>query len=144
VDKTGEICLTHRKIHEHPPFLNGSPLQVADTEWGRLAILICGDLFSDEVKARLPRPVRVVFLPMARSFDQQSPNTGRWEREERPAYLEEVKKLGVLTFLVNSLETPAPEASFGGAMVISPNGELLAESPHGTDEALYFEMSEGE
>ena len=140
IGKTGEILLVQRKIIEQPPFINGDAVKVIETEFGRLAILICGDLFHDEVKAKLDSHLDVLLLPISRSFDGDSPNLERWMNEERQAYLNEVKKVGVTTLIVNALEISSSGASFGGAMVVNSNGELLAESPHGTDKALIFEL----
>jgi hypothetical protein len=51
---------------------------------------------------------------MARSFDGKSPDLERWLREERQAYVDEVRKVGITTLIVNSLEDPLlPDASFG-------------------------------
>ncbi len=140
IDKAGRIVLVHRKLIEQPPFINGDQVKTVETEFGHLAILLCGDLFHDEVKSRIDKPISALFVPMARSFDGKSPDLGRWLSDERQAYLDEVKKIGVTTFLVNLLESNLLEASFGGAMVVNPSGELLAESPHGTDEALMFDL----
>jgi predicted amidohydrolase len=70
-----------------------------------------------------------------------SPDTERWLREERQAYADAVRTLQVTALIVNGLEDPTqPEASFGGAMVVSPAGDILAESPHGTEDALIFDV----
>lgn len=140
IDKTGEILLVHRKIVEQPPFINGNSVKVIETEFGRLAILVCGDLFHDEIRVKLDSPLDVLLLPMSRSFDGDSPDLERWVNDERQAYLDEVKKVGVTTLIVNALENSSSGASFGGAMVVNSKGELLAESPHGTDEVLMFEL----
>lgn len=82
-----------------------------------------------------------LILPLARSFDGKSPDLERWLREERQAYADEVKKTGATGLIVNLLENPSePEASFGGAMIVDPNGEILAESTHGTDEMLIYDL----
>jgi len=141
IDKAGQIVLVHRKIVEQMPFINGNQVNAVETEFGRLSILICGDLFSDDVRARIETPLSALFVPMARGFDGKSPDPERWLKDERQAYLDEVRKIGVTTFLVNLLESGVPEASFGGALVVSPGGELLAESPHGTDKPLIFDLS---
>lgn len=141
IDKAGEILLVHRKIVEKPPFLKGDSVKVIETEFGRLAILICGDLFHDEVKVKIDSPLNVLLLPMSRSFDGDSPNLERWINHERQVYLNEVKKVGVTTLVVNALENSSSGASFGGAMVVDSKGELLAESPHGTDKILIFELT---
>ena len=143
-DRFGEMRLVHRKISEQPPFVTGSDVQVIDTEFGKLSILVCGDLFDDDVKARLRGRVELLILPLARGFDGKSPDLERWLKEERKVYADEVRKVGVMTLIVNSLEDPSlSEASFGGAMIIGANGEVLAESMHGTDEALIFDVIPG-
>jgi predicted amidohydrolase len=142
INKTGEIVLVHRKIFEQPPFINGSEVKIIDTEFGRLAILLCGDLFEDEVKAKLDKRMNALLLPLARSFDGKSPDLERWLKEERQAYADEVKKVGVTGLIVNLLENSSePEASFGGAMIVNSNGEILVESTHGTDEALIYNLA---
>lgn len=142
IDKTGQIIHVHRKIIEQPPFVTGSKVRAIDTEWGKIAVLLCGDLFDDEVKAKISRDTAMLILPLARSFDKKSPDLERWLNEERQAYADEVKKVGITALIVNSLEDSSlPEASFGGAMIISRDGEVLAESEHGTDQALIFEMA---
>jgi predicted amidohydrolase len=141
IDKFGQIVHVHRKISEQPPFATGNEVMVADTEFGKVSVLLCGDLFDDEIKAKISKDIEFLILPLARSFDGKSPDIERWQQEERQAYVDEVKKVGVTALVVNSLEnTSLPEASFGGAMIISPNGEVLAESAHGTDKALFYEL----
>ena len=66
--------------------------------------------------------------------------TGYLYEEERQVYLDAVGQAGVLTAITNTLET-GPEATlFGGALIVDARGELLAESPHGTDEILIFDI----
>jgi len=138
MDKAGNIIHKHRKIIEQPPFLNGDTVASVETEFGKLAILICGDLFHKEVVTSLDHPLQLLIVPIARSFDGRSPDPARWMREERQAYLNAVKMAGHPTVLINALEMGTTEPSFGGAMVVRPNGELLAEAPHGTDEILIY------
>lgn len=81
-------------------------------------------------------------VPMSRSFDGLSPDTQRWENEEREVYLEAARRVGITTVLVNALETCSPDGSFGGAMIIQTDGTLAAESPHGSDEILVYDCEE--
>lgn len=141
IDKAGKIVLVHRKIAEQPPFLNGDRVKTFETEFGRVSILVCGDLFHDEVRAKIECPLNILLVPMARCFAGTSPDINRWLNEERQIYLDEVKKVGVPTILVNALENASSEASFCGAMIVDRNGEILAESPHGTDEAIIFDIN---
>ncbi len=141
IDREGKIIYRHRKIIEKPPFLNGEGVATIDTEIGLLGILICGDLFADDVIERLDHSLQLLIVPMSRSFNGRSPDMERWLGEERQAYLEAVKKAGRPTVIVNALENAPSDGAFGGAMVVSANGELLAESPHGTDELLMYDFA---
>lgn len=52
-----------------------------------------------------------------------------------------MKRGGITAGLVNALE-PEEEAlpAFGGAQLVDGEGNLLAESPHGTDEPLVYDL----
>jgi predicted amidohydrolase len=140
LDRAGRICLAHRKIEEKPPFSQGRTVASTETQLGRLGMLICGDLFNETVVQRLDRSLDLLLVPLCRSFDGRSPDPERWLREERQAYLDAVRAAGVPALLVNSLETGSSDPAFGGAMVVSERGELLAESPHGTDQILIWDL----
>lgn len=140
LDRQGRIVLHHRKIEEHPPFALGSEVKAVDTELGRLSVIICGDLFNEEVVRGVDRSVDLLIVPLARSFAGRSPDLERWEREERQLYLDGVKAIGVTTAIVNALEVDTDDPSFGGALLVDGRGRLLAESPHGTDEPLICDL----
>jgi predicted amidohydrolase len=141
LDRQGRILLHHRKICEHPPFTTGTTVQTVETELGRLSVLICGDLFDEDATSQLDRSVDLLLVPMARGFDGRSPDRERWEREERQVYLDGVRAVGVTTAIVNSLEIDANGLpDFGGALLVDGAGRVLTESPHGTDEALVYEL----
>ena len=60
VDKTGKLLWKHRKINVlpelmNPPYSQGRPedIGVVDTEYGRIAVLICADTFTDAYVERL-------------------------------------------------------------------------------------------
>ena len=60
VDKTGKLLWKHRKINVlpelmTPPYSQGRPkdIGVVDTEFGRIAVLICADTFTDAYVERL-------------------------------------------------------------------------------------------
>ncbi len=140
LDREGQIVLAQRKLSEKPPFQNGERVNVAMTELGKVAMLICGDLFHAEAVAQLPSDLDWVLVPMARAFAGQSPDQHRWESKERAEYLKAVKAIGHTTFLVNALDEGIEEPSFGGALIVNGDGEILAESPHGSDEVLLYEL----
>jgi hypothetical protein len=64
----------------------------------------------------------------------------RWLKGERQVYLEAVKKARRPAVIVNALKDIPSEPAFGNAMVVSANGELLADSPHGTDQILVYDF----
>jgi predicted amidohydrolase len=145
LDPQGRVVLVQRKIVEKPPYLSGTAIHTVRTSMGRLGVLVCGDLFDEELHKKLRSKTDFVLVPMARCFDGQSPDPARWEGEERQAYLDTVQKAGVMALLVNGLEdaADAPDggcADFGGAMVVSATGELLAESPHGSEDFLIYDV----
>ena len=83
LDRSGAIAGLHRKLSEKPPFVNGTAVDSVETEFGRLGMLVCADLFAEEVVARLDPALKLLLVPTARSFDGQSPDRVRWEKEER-------------------------------------------------------------
>jgi predicted amidohydrolase len=140
LDRTGAIAGKHRKLSEKPPFVNGTAVNSLETELGKLGMLVCADLFEAEVVARLDPALKLLLVPTARSFDGQSPDLLRWEKEERQVYLDAVRQAGVPTAIVNTLESGPAASLFGGALVVNAQGELLAESPHGSDEILIYDF----
>lgn len=144
LNREGRVVLVHRKNVEEPPFVEGSEVCSAQTEFGEVGILICGDLFSRRVVQRLPPRLRLLLVPMSRSFDGGSPDEQRWLQVERGAYLRAVQRAGAPAVIVNALETGVDLPSFGGALVVGADGRLLAESPHGSDVPLCYDWSTGE
>ena len=57
-----------------------------------------------------------------------------------PQYLDAVRHASVPAAITNTLETSPVDALFGGALLVSAQGELLAESPHGSDEILIYDL----
>ncbi len=140
LDREGQIVLVQRKLSEKSPFQTGKKVKIAETELGKAAILICGDLFHTEAIAQLPDELDWVLVPMARAFAGESPDKHRWEQEERAEYVNAVKAIGKTALLVNALDEGIEEPSFGGALVVNGEGDILAESPHGSDEILLYEL----
>ncbi len=101
--------------------------------------LICGDLFSNQVIEKLTPGLDFLIMPMARSFDNKSPDRKRWKKE-RKEYIEAAKTIRTNTLIVNAFETDCEEPSFGGALIIDFAGKLIAESPHGTDHVLIWDL----
>jgi N-carbamoylputrescine amidase len=140
LDREGRMISVQRKMSEQPPFQNGTQVEAAETELGKVAMLLCGDLFHAEAIAQLPDDLDLVLVPMARAFAGKSPDRQRWETEERAEYLQAVKTVGKTALLVNALDDGIEEPSFGGALVVDGDGKILAEAPHGSDDVLLYEL----
>lgn len=147
----GTIKLRYRRIHpmwhgrnaDPSVYRQGDRIEVADTPFGRVSCLLCGDLFDDAVVGRL-REVRpdTLLFPFARNFDDGSFDQERWDREEEPEYLARAALVGCTVLMVNVLGDPSlgPWPSFGGAMAVSADGQIAARWPLGTPGILYAEV----
>jgi len=117
IGRNGEVLLKHRKFQEPMKFCTGNTVRTARTEFGKVAVIICGDLYNRRIAkwVKRKRP-DYLFVPM-----EYSPDYGELNEEDVEAMAERVKLLGVKTFIVNSYPP-------GGAWVFDKNGWLLASS----------------
>ncbi|NJE26887.1 carbon-nitrogen hydrolase family protein [Thermococcus sp. MV5] len=124
INREGEVILKHRKFQEPMKFCTGNTVRIAKTEFGKLAIIICGDLYNKRIAKWIKRKrPDYIFVPMDRS------PWGNFNLEEEIKCMSgRVKLLGVKTFIVNSY---SHWDSFGGAWVFDENGNLLAQSAGG-------------
>ena len=131
----------HGKDADSKVYCEGNELRKAKTTLGTFAFLICGDLFSEELIGQIHelQPDWILF-PFARCFEDGSYNQKKWD-EEKHEYIERVKLAGKTTLMVNYLaDRELDGGSFGGAMVVSPTGEIIAEMPVGKEGELYAEI----
>jgi predicted amidohydrolase len=146
----GEIALAYRRIdpHWYSPHANpavyrqGNAMPQASTELGTCAFLLCGDLFDDWIvqRVRATRPDLLLF-PIARGLDEDVPDAASWYARERHLYARRARQAGTGMVLVNQLSGGAREAAcFGGAMVVSGRGEIVAELPLGREGILIAEV----
>lgn len=147
----GDIPLHYRRIHPgwHGPhadptvYGHGAGLPAAETPWGRMAFLICGDLFDDGLvrRVRALAPDWLLY-PFARDYVGETPVQTWWDREEKAAYLEQVRRVGVTTLMVNywAGEGLPDDTSFGGAMVVSGDGGVCCEMPLEQEGILFAEL----
>jgi len=117
IGRNGEVLLKHRKFQEPMKFCTGNTVKTARTEFGKVAIIICGDLYNKRIAKwiRRKRP-DFIFVLMEYSPDYGEPND-----EDVEAMAERVRLLGAKTFVVNS-------HSPGGAWFFDSDGKLLASS----------------
>lgn len=138
----GNILLHARKINEKPPFRTAKEPSISTIDGIRLGVLVCGDLFHEYAPGKMKeKNPHIIWVPLARSFPNRSPDPERWNSEEREIYRKQASKLNAYVVMVNALETGVQEPSFGGAMAVNPSGRILRESPHGTDEILIIDIN---
>ncbi len=139
LDAQGALIAVQRKLSEPAPFVHGQRLERILTPWGVFRILICGDLFHEAAQQAVIGDETALLAPLARSFDGLSPDPARWEREERAAYVAAARSLGRPVLFVNALDEEGADPAFGGALAVDARGEVIGESPHGTDVLLVVE-----
>ncbi len=132
----GEIVLHYRRITpgwhgrraDPQIYREGTTLPCAETPWGRALFLICGDLFD---KALIQRAAALqpdlLLYPFARSFEEGADVQQTWA-EERRFYAKAAATVGALALMSNYYGC---DGTFGGAMVVAPDGRILAERAPG-------------
>ena len=150
IDDRGATVLHYRRIslgwHGFKPdaatHSYGEGVPHADTRFGRVVTLICGDLFDDEIMAvaRAARPDLLLF-PFARSFDDCSADQHRWDADEIPDYAWRISQLSAAALMANYLGcAEADDHSFGGAAAVSATGRLVASLPLGQEGLLLADI----
>jgi len=150
---SGAIRLKYRRIQpqwrggnaDPTVYSEGTEIPVVETDFGSVVFLVCGDLWDDDLRRRV-RDVRpdMVLHPFARCFEDGSRDQVRWETNELPEYQSRVAEIGAPLFGASYLSAGvvADEAvTYGGAMVIDRNGQVLAAHPLDCAGILYFVSS---
>lgn len=152
IDPQGSILLKHRKLNElsiaHHCYDQGDRLNVADTELGRLGLMICADGFANgQVLSRslCHMGAEVILSPGAWAVppdhDQaREPYGAVW----RDAYIPVAREFGVWIVGVSNVGpiTGGPWAGrkcIGCSLVIDPQGREILQGPYGEEaEALLW------
>ncbi len=151
IDPAGEIILRYRRISrgwrspkaDPAAYGEGDTITKVDTPLGSFACLICGDLADDELLERVRAlDVDWLFFPFARNFNDNSYDQQRWDRDEEPWYRDQAAHTGATTLMVNYLDDPSwePDRAFGGALVVSSTGEVIAKLPLGRTGLLVVDL----
>ena len=147
----GEIELKYRRIQPqwHGPnadpnlYRQGSEMPTAATDLGTFCFAICGDLFDKDIARRVrDGSPQYVLWPIARNFSDSSFSQDKWDREEDAEYVAAASSTAAMTFMVNRLVDPASSEypSFGGALVVSGTGEVIARWPLAQPGILYVDV----
>ena len=134
IDRSGKPVFRYRRVSpgwhgpDADPRIYGEGRDVAcfEAEFGRVAFLICGDLFDERLVGRVreERPV-LLLVPFARALAGEGHDQTRWDQDELPQYEAQVRKAQTTALLVNYLD----DDYVGGAMVIGADGRLMASLP---------------
>jgi predicted amidohydrolase len=159
VSPSGNIELKYRRISpqwyfwksdkaDHEVFCQGNDVTYADTPFGRMSVLICGDIYGKEGQHQMLKDVKPDFLHVALAYYTgrgETCNQEKWDEEILPNYTALVRKVGVPVFMVGYVDEEFPEGPdgtyVGGATVFSADGTVLSSLPLHQEGILYHEIS---
>ena len=157
----GRILLKHHKVREAGPITPGNRVNVVNSRFGKIAIIICGDLFTKKVRVMLKEAKPdFVFMPMDRCLhefalcrnyrntcekkncrkENQINNCYKkgfqrykdvWTTRVKMEYANEIRKYSATTFIVNGLSSKGHRLACGGALHIDSDGKIVNEIPYG-------------
>jgi N-carbamoylputrescine amidase len=146
LNRQGKIALKYRRISKgwHWPnsdpavYREGTKVTVANLDIGKVCFLICGDLFDEDLVQQVVslKPDLLLF-PMARTIDDSPNPQDFWDKEELPAYQEQVRKIGSVTLMTGYVD----KEYVGGATVFKANGEILAKLPIKEEGILFADLT---
>jgi predicted amidohydrolase len=124
-------------------YQEGKSLQLINTSFGKIAILICGDLFNKDIVATLhEKDFDILIHPLVCHdiFNGRKVTEEHWD-EEFQYYRDQYRKFNCLTFTINLLgEDLKKRVAFGGAWITSPDGTLIANQRIHEKGVLQYEL----
>ncbi len=131
----GELILHYRRIHsgwrwpnDNPQiYCTGEDLAMVETEIGKIGMLICGDLWNDDIIKRFAEQEPDYLLyPFLRSLKKNASVKDVWPHELQ-RYTQRWSQTGAVTLAVNLYQGTKPECSFGGAWFVGKDGKIISE-----------------
>jgi len=151
IDNTGSIALHQRRLSTGWCCPNASPKEygygdkynTADTPWGKVGFMLCGDLFNVPQYAKDAK-LNILLFPYARCFNSSVTwPQQEWDTVEWPEYANQVRFIGATTAGANYI-APAEgspfKGGFGGGFIADANGELLASQHLNTEGLLMYDF----
>lgn len=119
-------------------YREGNKVSIFSIENCSYGYLVCGDLFDDKLIAAVKESnPDVVIVPIARSSDNELFSQELWDNEEKPYYLDQVKKLKTRVLMTNYINEK--DSFFGGAFVINADGIIEKQKEINEEGILYWE-----
>ncbi|MBN2857447.1 MAG: carbon-nitrogen hydrolase family protein [Candidatus Delongbacteria bacterium] len=121
----------------------GSDTEVFTTGIGKVSLLICGDLFDENLIKRIrENDSKLLIVPFARCFPESvaDPKT-EWDLNEKYAYSDQIRKTGKKSVLVNYISGYGTGDYFGGAMVVDSDGKIIEEKAAFEKGILYIDVN---
>ncbi|MFW9958400.1 MAG: carbon-nitrogen hydrolase family protein [Candidatus Odinarchaeota archaeon] len=147
-DPNGDLVLHYRRndsgwhVSEDDPevYREGSEIPIVATDFGRVAFLICGDLWNDEVMGKLKiRNPNMLLYPFARGLDATHDIESEWNKELK-SYIDRWKETGAVVLAANSFCESPNHSSVGGAWCIDAAGKIRASAPILKESVLLVEV----
>jgi predicted amidohydrolase len=144
----GKLILHYRRndsgwhMHDDDPYVyrEGTEIPTAKIAFGKVAFLICGDLWNDQVLGKLKRKSPDLLLyPFARDFDAIQDIELEWNTE-LISYKERWKESGARVLAANSFCENPRSTSIGGTWYVDTTGKILASSPILKESVLLVEL----
>ena len=146
INRQGEIILTHRKINEldigHPYYALGEKLNVCETPFGTIGLLICADANTENqvlTRSLAYMGADVILSPSSWAVPPDHDNVtdpygSTWEN----AYMPVAKDFAVWIASSSNVGkmTAGPWKDWNGigcSMVVNHKGELITKGPYGAD-----------
>ena len=153
IDDLGKIIFNYRRIHpgwhansaDKNFYGHGEKLVKFDTKFGSFVILICGELFDEDLIQKANK-LNADFLinPILRAYGNFSK---KWLDEEIKFYAKQVEKVDCLSFLINGITNNDDvdnddDNYFGGAWVVSRMGTIISSLNPLTEGYLIYDDNE--
>ncbi|TFH00447.1 MAG: carbon-nitrogen hydrolase family protein [Candidatus Thorarchaeota archaeon] len=149
-DPQGNLILHYRRndpgwhLPEDNPsvYCEGLEIPVIDSKIGKLAFLICGDLWNDKVleKLKIKNPDYLLYL-FARNFIPDGSTESTWKLV-LSMYKERWLASGTNVLAANLLSEYPQFESIGGTWYFNKDGQVITESPILHEGILIIELEE--
>ncbi len=147
INSSGKISMKYRRMSHgwHWPnsdpgvFCQGSEVCCVSTPFGKMAILICGDLFDSQNligQVSALKPDFLHLLLVRSGLEKEKYRQEEWDTSEISEYATQVKSLGIPVFMVNYIDNEC----FGGATVFDGKGNVISSLPLWKDDILKYNI----